>query len=115
MNFSQIYFSKTILETDDFKYVPTSDEIRKFNQVRKGSKPDYSKDFHNKVLQNLYKITIRIKNEKLRSQFSKIIFENMGSLKDLILEVEKKNELNPLSDKYKELKEYLEKIKGELK
>ena len=114
MKFSQIYFLKTILESEDIKYIPSKDEIRKFNQVRKGNKIDYSKDFHNRVLHKFYSITIKILDEKLRKSFAEIIFKNMGNLSELISSVEHKNDMNNKHNKYKELRDYIEEIKGEI-
>lgn len=115
MKFSQIYFLKVILESEDIKYIPSSDEIRRFNQVRKGNKIDYSKDFHNRVLKKFYSITIKILDEKLRKSFAEIIFKNMGNLSELVSSVEHKNDMNNKHNKYKELRDYIEDIKGELK
>lgn len=115
MKFSQIYFLNVFLESDDIKYIPSKDEIRKFNLVRKGSKIDYSKDFHNRVLKKFYSITIKILDEKLRKSFAEIIFKNMGNLSELISSVEHKNEMNNKHNKYTELRDYIEEIKNKLK
>ena len=108
---------KLFYSINEDKYIPTQDQIRHFNQFRKYGKIDYSKDFHNLVLKKLYSITSGILNEKLKKQFSELIFLNMGNLENLVFEVNRKNEMNPTSNKYKELRDYLksiiEKIQGE--
>ena len=114
MNFSTYYNTMKILQEDNtIEHIPTKDELRHFNQVRKGGKIDYSKDFHNKILKNFYRITMRISDEKLRNSFAEIIFRNMGNLNDLIEQVKRKNELNVNSNKYNELVRYIDKIEGD--
>lgn len=110
MKFSELFYLR---ESEAIEHIPTKDELRHFHQVRKGNKIDYSKDFHNKVLKNFYVITLGISNEKLRNSFSELIFRNMGNLNDLIEVVKKKNEMNPNSNKYKELSRYISKIEGD--
>lgn len=115
MNFSTYYnYIKILQEDNTIEHKPTKDELRHFNQVRRGGKIDYSQDFHNKVLQNFYRITIRINDEKLRKSFAEIIFRNMGNLNDLIEQVKRKNEMNLKSNKYEELRRYIDKIEGEI-
>ena len=114
MNFSTYFnFTKMLQEDNTIEHIPTKDELRHFNQVRSGGKIDYSKDFHNKVLNNFYRITMRINDEKLRNSFAEIIFRNMGNLNDLIEQVKRKNELNLKSNKYNELMRYIDKIEGD--
>ena len=114
MNFSTYYNTMKILQEDNtIEHIPTKDELRHFNQVRSGGKIDYSKDFHNKILKNFYRITMRISDEKLRNSFAEIIFRNMGNLNDLIEQVKRKNELNVNSNKYNELVRYIDKIEGD--
>jgi hypothetical protein len=38
----------------------------------------------------------------------------MGNLNDLIEQVKRKNEMNLKSNKYKELRDYIDKIEGEI-
>ena len=113
MNFSTYFNFQKIINEQSEEHIPTKDELRHFNQVRSGGKIDYSKDFHNKVLKNFYRITIGINDEKLRKSFAEIIFRNMGNLNDLIEQVKRKNELNMKNNKYVELRSYIDKIEGE--
>lgn len=93
------------------RYVPTKDEIRHFNQVRSGGKIDYSKDILNVVLKRLYNITLKISDEKIRNEFSHLIYRNMGDLNKLISEV-KEFDLNFPTNISKELREYISKLEN---
>lgn len=110
MKFSELFYLR---ESESIEHIPTKDELRHFHQVRRGNKIDYSKDFHNKVLKQFYVMTLGINDEKLRKSFAEIIFRNMGNLNSLIEVVKKKNEMNPNSNKYKELSCYISKIEGD--
>lgn len=64
------------LETfsEDFKYVPTKDEVRHFSRISNGYRPDYSKDILNIVLKTLYNLTLKIHDERIKNKFSEAIF-----------------------------------------
>ena len=114
--FSKIFSQDTqnqIQEESDQPYKPTPEEIRKFISLSKNKKPDYSKDFHNIVLRKFWTITSQISNERLRKEFSEVIYKNMGNLSELVSQVSRKNEMNPRSNKYNELRKYLDSIEGD--
>jgi hypothetical protein len=101
------------LETfsEDFKYIPTKDEVRHFSRISNGYKPDYSKDRHNVVLKTLYNLTLKISDEKTRNKFSETIFRNMGDLSTLLKKIEKLNEESLRNNMKIELAKYIQTIK----
>lgn len=106
-------FIETFYESD-YEYIPSKDEIRHFNQVRKGGKIDYSKDLLNQVLKKLYKITIQTKDEKLRDKFAHVIFKNMGDLDSLISSVKRLNDTSINNSKKDEIEKYIGEIENDL-
>lgn len=98
---------------EDYKYNPTKDEIRHFNQVRKGGKVDYSKDVLNQVIKNLSKISIQIRDEKVRNKFAEVIYKNMGSLEQLVKAIKSLNSIALNNSKRDEIETYINKIEEE--